>query len=594
MVDSVEISSSCRENKQELYASLLQQSGGSKEAIDAAMVGEAATAMVRGGKQDLFSDGAPWVDESESKEGLIGADVLGKPSTMSMPKSELLSPSSDDPLGVDKEEIYVQVDKSTRPFVVEVGSSPSETSTTKDPLLTSPNTNNNKNTSPTSIAALSLKRLESFRFPLRKSPIEKSSMARPRFHHHHHHNHSRNHSLPYNTATATYAHHLSKAAFDSLHQPLTTSDLVRPGHSPTLQFSTTLSADSATMAIASTSTLSGNTKSGQTLLDTNGALFLPTAPPGSKDFGSNDISQQHVSGSVLKKNRQQAGQQRLLRRSESCSKISHHSPSLSFNSSKTALLSLQARRVNKPDAKVHLLPEILTTATTTITSAPGPAVSVPLREADLRLEVGEDDGLLSGLETPVATAVLFDTSRTASTPSSMMPCETPLLTIAPKAVTKLTATASLTSAAVESPQDNTDYQLRVSEQDRIVIDNILTELSTPKDFPSETKIIIDVDAGEKSQTTVPAPGDDSQLVHGTDSLSTAPVVVFESMSEETPQPTTETTLSTTLTAFKIESVPVIDAGEIKRFVKRSHALQELEATEQSYVNDLDVLVHVSS
>ncbi|KAG0326673.1 hypothetical protein BG000_001273 [Podila horticola] len=38
--------------------------------------------------------------------------------------------------------------------------------------------------------------------------------------------------------------------------------------------------------------------------------------------------------------------------------------------------------------------------------------------------------------------------------------------------------------------------------------------------------------------------------------------------------------------------PVVDAGEIKRFFKRSHALRELETTEETYVYDLDTLIKV--
>ncbi|KAG0002374.1 hypothetical protein BGZ79_003100 [Entomortierella chlamydospora] len=51
-------------------------------------------------------------------------------------------------------------------------------------------------------------------------------------------------------------------------------------------------------------------------------------------------------------------------------------------------------------------------------------------------------------------------------------------------------------------------------------------------------------------------------------------------------------LSSALEALSIDPRPELDAKETKRFVKRSHALKELEATEESYVNDLDVLLHV--
>jgi len=54
----------------------------------------------------------------------------------------------------------------------------------------------------------------------------------------------------------------------------------------------------------------------------------------------------------------------------------------------------------------------------------------------------------------------------------------------------------------------------------------------------------------------------------------------------------DSTLNLTFEGITIEPNPM-DAGEIKRFVKRSHALQELLTTEESYVNDLDTLMHVS-
>ncbi|KAG0371388.1 hypothetical protein BGZ54_000015 [Gamsiella multidivaricata] len=56
--------------------------------------------------------------------------------------------------------------------------------------------------------------------------------------------------------------------------------------------------------------------------------------------------------------------------------------------------------------------------------------------------------------------------------------------------------------------------------------------------------------------------------------------------------TFKSSLASTLEEFAIDPKPVIEAGKIKRFVKRSHALQELETTEESYVNDLDILLNV--
>ncbi|KAF8946837.1 hypothetical protein BGZ47_011228 [Haplosporangium gracile] len=417
-------------------------------------------------------------------------------------------------------------------------------------------------------------------------------MARPGLHQYHHHSH--HHSLPYNTATATHAHRLSKAAFDAHHQPLTASDLVRQGLSPTPHSNTTSSAPSTTSPAGSAPTLHSDAESGQSSLDDNGTSFSTTTSQGSKESKPGVSNRRHDTAWTSERSRRQIGRRRLLRRSDSCSSISHHRPSLSFNSSKKALLSLQARRVNKPDAKVHLLPEILTTATGSITSTLGPAVrAIPQGRIDAQLEGSGNDGLLSGLETPVATVVLLDTVfKTATLPTLF--CEPPVL--APATVAKVVATAGMASAVVDFPQDNTDYQLRVSEKDRVVVDSILIELTAAETFPLETKTMDGNDmvaGGDVSQTGVSVHGDDGKGEQGIKSTTTtAAVVVHESTLREKPPPLSETNLSTALTAFKLESGPVIDAGEIKRFVKRSHALQELEATEQSYVNDLDVLAHV--
>ncbi|KAF9143737.1 hypothetical protein BGX30_014895 [Mortierella sp. GBA39] len=580
-------SSSHRECKQELHASLLQYGGGSKEAINSTMVGAAAMEAVGGGrKQDLCGDGTPWVDGSESKEELIQTNTLTKPSTMflAMSKDELLELSEEDALEKSnsgfKDEINGQDEKSTHNDADYTKSSFSTTTTsttiTKDsPLASTPNAY--KSTSPTSIAALSLKRFESFRFPLRKSPIEKSSMAIPPLHQYHHHSH--HHSLPYNTAataTATYAHHLSKAAFGAHHQPLTASDLVRRVHESISRSNSTSSAVSTTTPANSAFALHNDAKPRQSLLDASGTSFSPTTPQGNKESGSGGSSRRHDMGWVSERYRRQMSQQRLLRRSESCSNISHHRSSLSFNSSKKALLSLQARRVNKPDAKVHLLPEILTTATTSPDQSSGPAAS-------------DDDGLLSGLGTPAATAILLNTVR-AATPHALF-CKSPAL--ASTSVAKIGATAGMASAVVDYPHDNTDYQLRVSEQHRVVIDSILTELGGTETSPSQTKAANGDDVVVDSKTLVHALVDAAKFEQGADSTKTAASAeVSELNPEETPAPLSETNPPTALTTFKIESGPVIDAGEIKRFVKRSHALQELETTEQSYVNDLDVLVHV--
>ncbi|KAG0377756.1 hypothetical protein BGX24_005497 [Mortierella sp. AD032] len=297
----------------------------------------------------------------------------------------------------------------------------------------------------------------------------------------------------------------------------------------------------------------------------------------------------HDSGWVSERYRRQIGhqhhQQRVhLRRSESCSNISlhhQHRPSLSFNSSKKALLSLQTRRVNKPDAKVVRLPEIHTCVSTTVAITPTTGLLVLQSRAGTGIFSGNEGGLL-GLKTTMATAVHLDTVRTTKA-ATTAPCDQQLFVL-----NEVVAP----SATIDSPQDDTDYQLRVSEQDRVVVDSILTELVTDTTgtevFKSEKATMVKDDVVYiENLVDMENSLDSSKEVRST--TTTTEKSASESSSSETPN------VSAALdNAFKIiESRPVvIDAGEIKRFVKRSHALQELESTEKSYVDDLDVLAHV--
>ncbi|KAG0200603.1 hypothetical protein BGX33_010899 [Mortierella sp. NVP41] len=539
-------------SKQELSSLLLQEGQGRpKEAIDSTMTG----------KHQHYGDYHLLTDRSESKEELIGTIALGIPSTMS--KEDLLSGAQRDKAEINgdnsKQQTAEEKEEAGADTTLE-----SRTKTTTDSTLSS-----STNPSPTSVAALSLKRLESFRFPLRKSLIEKCSMASPRLHHHNHH-----HSLPHNTTIITYAHRLSKAANDANHLPLIASDLVRQSHptrGPTSHTNTILTTVAAT-STATTDRL--GTEPGQDTIDANSASLPPT---GAQEKESSTV-RKHDSGWVSERHRRQIGQQRLLRWSESCSNISYHRTSLSFNSSKKALLSLQARRVNKPDAKVHLLPEILT-----ITTIPTSGSSIPVLRGINSQSEDDEEGALSGLETV----------RITTTPIGVTE---PVLRTTPNANTNIIATAGMASAAVDSPQDNTDYQLRVSGMDRVVVDTVLTELTAAQAFKSEAigKSVMSSEGNGKSSAAV-AYTDTSVHREGAvneQGFNLSEAVGSRSTSGERVPPSSEADLTTVLDVFKIESGPMIDAGEIKRFVKRSHALQELESTEQSYVNDLDILYHV--
>ncbi|KAF9328196.1 T-lymphoma invasion and metastasis-inducing protein 2 [Podila minutissima] len=198
----------------------------------------------------------------------------------------------------------------------------------------------------------------------------------------------------------------------------------------------------------------------------------------------------------------------LLRRSESCSHISHR-PTLSLDSSKKALLSLQARRVNKPDAKVVRLPDIQTTTTSYSSS-----VVVLLQGTD-------------ALDTPPGEDLLHG------------------------------------DALLKSHDDHDhEYQLQVSDRDRTVTNALLMDVTTMDAFKAVSggdmtslemrRSNVKVSANKESQSLEPS-------MTGLEALSGAPVV---------------------------------DAGEINRFFKRSHALRELVTTEETYVYDLETLTKV--
>ncbi|KAF9294963.1 hypothetical protein BGZ74_011027 [Mortierella antarctica] len=198
----------------------------------------------------------------------------------------------------------------------------------------------------------------------------------------------------------------------------------------------------------------------------------------------------------------------LLRRSESCSHISHR-PTLSLDSSKKALLSLQARRVNKPDAKVVRLPDIQTTTTSYSSSM------VVLSQGTDALNIPPGEDLLQG-----------------------------------DALLKF-----------HDGHDH-DYQLQVSDRDRTVTDALLMDVTTMDAFKA-------VSGGDMT------------------SLEMRRSNVEVSANKE-PQ-----SLEPSMTGLEaLSGAPVVDAGEIKRFFKRSHALRELATTEETYVYDLETLTKV--
>ncbi|KAF8999252.1 hypothetical protein BGZ52_010500, partial [Haplosporangium bisporale] len=183
---------------------------------------------------------------------------------------------------------------------------------------------------------------------------------------------------------------------------------------------------------------------------------------------------------------------RMLRRSESCSNISHR-PSLSFASSKNALLGLQDRRVNKPDAKAVRLPGI---QTTTAWSSP--------------------QGVITDVDT--------------QSPGEHI----------------------LQGDIAFKPHDD-DYQLQVSDKDRTETDALLVEVTTVDAFK---------EVHDDNMTMEMEPG----VTRVKEPLSLEPSLRLDLSGE------------------------ILDASDIKRSTRRSHALHELETTEATYVYDLETLI----
>ncbi|KAG0212248.1 hypothetical protein BGX28_006601 [Mortierella sp. GBA30] len=147
----------------------------------------------------------------------------------------------------------------------------------------------------------------------------------------------------------------------------------------------------------------------------------------------------------------------------------------------------------------------------------------------------------------------------------------------------------------QSPQDITDYQMQVSDQDRNVVNTILTELSTTCTYRNNTAPETDALITEDSQRCSDRCEPEAILETSSDRgprAADAIIMTKHSNDVNAGDLALETGLATTMQALSVVPSPTIDAGETKRFVKRSHALQELETTEESYVNDLDILIHV--
>ncbi|GJJ79169.1 hypothetical protein EMPS_11528 [Entomortierella parvispora] len=387
--------------------------------------------------------------------------------------------------------------------------------------------------------------LDLFRFPMRKSPTERRLPARSRTRHHRYHQ-----SLPVNIVRLRprkVADGTSLSPLDALHHTRCSSTAT--------SVSTASDQEFATSDIIKA--LTGQSEKSQLTPGRNKWSRISDREK-KKDRGSSSST----TNSATEKPHYRSGR---LRRSESCSSSTlAHRPSLSFNSSKKALLSLQSRRINKPDAKVHRLPEIQTT-------------SVPARP----LIVVEDVAVVGD---SASVAQQLTTNNGAG-----------LTEAVEKGSVKIDSNKS-SSVILQQEEtflsDMTDYQLQVSEKDRLAIDTILQELATPDSFKSGSSDP-SLSASAMLTRTCSAP----VIVQGDSSLHSHQDPKAPTPNSTGAGTTLDNSSGSTLpspfhSSLVIDPRSIMEAGESKRFVKRSHALRELVSTEKSYVSDLDTLVNV--
>ncbi|KAG0056171.1 hypothetical protein BGZ83_006080 [Gryganskiella cystojenkinii] len=417
-------------------------------------------------------------------------------------------------------------------------------------LSVDPNLDGPSSSSSTSSSS-SHKRLDSFRFPLRKSPTERRIMARSKQHRHNHH-----HSLPYNS---TRSHHTGKVMDANSLSPLDPLHHTRCSSTAT---TTSTGSDQDFITSDIIKALTGQTQKSQLYAhrckESQGSTQEAEKKPGLAESSSSNSTTV-----TTERHHRRKGQQRL-RRSESCgSSTLAHRPSLSFNSSKKELLSLQARRINKPDAKVLRLPEIQTNS-----------AAMPIKTTAKPVIMIQD------------MAVANNENTTVVGPGSIVSSDSGVDATSTPSLGGASGSMVIKSGQI-SPSDMTDYQLQVSDKDRLAIDSILQELTTTDDtlqtgISSPTKALsTSAILTRPSSAIINAQLDVPQLPYHPDStLSTPDTAGVGSTLDQT-------------SASVMVSGPQTDAtSESKRFVKRSHALRELVSTEMSYVNDLDILIHV--
>ncbi|KAG0335089.1 hypothetical protein BG004_000150 [Podila humilis] len=470
-------------------------------------------------------------------------------------------------------------------------------------------------------------RMNSFRFPPRKDPIESQPHlqqpphARTRQYHHLHHQslppiYARRSVSPLLLSRIQSPSAASPSSLDSHHRSTSTSVA-------TVSSVSSSSCSTCACKLTNVSSLLQNHACDRSTIETidgaNGHLGREdsnTAARQSLTEETDTLSQQPQQQQKQQSEYQQTTQQKqrrrsTLRRSESCHLVLRsHRPTLSFNSSKDALLSLQARRINKPDAKVLRLPDIQTTATSNSninTTAPTTAaVTTSPVQPKVTTSYPKNGGQPSvTVQTSTNLTIVKDDQTNSSSESCVLPQEHLILNSQEKLIKSQDGDDD-----DDDDDGQEDYQLRVSDRDRTVTDALLVEMTTLDAFKADSTA-----AGESTSTT-PTPtttntmaasslADQSTLSEDVCSTMGNITKVNKQVSMATRSPIEEddghianlenakATAAMSMATLATETPDITsDAGEIKRFVKRSHALCELETTEETYVDDLDTLIHV--
>ncbi|KAF9975742.1 T-lymphoma invasion and metastasis-inducing protein 2 [Actinomortierella ambigua] len=255
-----------------------------------------------------------------------------------------------------------------------------------------------------------------------------------------------------------------------------------------------------------------------------------------------------------------------LRRWVSCSQLRYrHRPSRSLDSSTKMLQSLQARRINKPDAKVLRLPDIQTSYRDNMF---------------LQVQADTHHDTSCGPTSAVTMSTMSDASENASsalpTPISIQSSDTGYSPFVPRDGECI--------PSFHSKIDDTQHDDRTdaSKLHREEGGDALAPSTANTHTGDHAVMGYMFPFGENQQPE--CTDDDQQRLHC--------VVAGDSSSTDSPVSLTDVAPS----HQEANSVPTSSAedaeAERKRYLKRVHALREFETTEENYVEDLDSLVNV--